>query len=352
MVTQHRHLAVGQVVRRHLAVHQVARLELPLARRQQPVQRDGGVEGAEHLHAQPIHLVLQEGVQVAGVQLAKQLVAALLGLLVLGIAKALLEQLHVVVDVPLHEHDVLVPDGVLAQEVKLDVQVVQELHVVRLEVAAADGVRLLRVVLLVAGAQRQPVDEVHRGAHLLGAVVLGLGQAGVLLADRVHVILQLARLLVLCDVGTGLEGAGGRQPHILELRLVDGVLPEGKPRDRVIVAHLLPALPGVHGGHLGHLGLGADVDGDVPRVHALLEAPHLGVLPAPAEQPRRLHAEVAHLLRHAIYQRCLVRFVGLLLLRLGFLPVLRSQLLPLLHLFLLLLQAVLRDGREVAILQL
>ena len=45
-----------------------------------------------------------------------------------------------------------------------------------------------------------------------------------------------------------------------------------------------------------------DVDGYVARVDAPLQHAHLGVLAAPAEQPRRLHAEVAHLRGGATHQ--------------------------------------------------
>jgi hypothetical protein len=45
-----------------------------------------------------------------------------------------------------------------------------------------------------------------------------------------------------------------------------------------------------------HTHIGAAVDGDVLRPHALLEQPHLRVLAATTEQAGRLDAEVADLL--------------------------------------------------------
>lgn len=49
----------------------------------------------------------------------------------------------------------------------------------------------------------------------------------------------------------------------------------------------------------------ADVDGYIARVDALLDLAHLGVLPAPPEQARRLNTEVAHLWQAAAtIRRC------------------------------------------------
>jgi hypothetical protein len=46
---------------------------------------------------------------------------------------------------------------------------------------------------------------------------------------------------------------------------------------------------------LGHRGVRGDVDHDVLGEYACLELPCLGVLPATAEETRRLHAEIPNL---------------------------------------------------------
>ena len=61
-------------------------------------------------------------------------------------------------------------------------------------------------------------------------------------AHRIGGHLELARLLVLGEVGLRFEGGVGGEPDVLEVLLRDGVLPERQPRHRAVVPHLLPLL--------------------------------------------------------------------------------------------------------------
>lgn len=83
-------------------------------------------------------------VQHRRVEAVEQVVAFLL---------VLLEQLQVLEDALLHRHLVVVANGIFTEEVKdddvlLSVQVVVERHVLVAERAAADGVRLIFVLLV------------------------------------------------------------------------------------------------------------------------------------------------------------------------------------------------------------
>lgn len=60
--------------------------------------------------------------------------------------------------------------------------------------------------------------------------------------SEVEADLKLASLLVLGQVTVRLEGGVGRQPHILEVLLGNGLLPEGQPGDCLVMPHLLPLL--------------------------------------------------------------------------------------------------------------
>ena len=161
-----------------------------------------------------------------------------------------------------------------------------------LECAAADRVRLV-LVLLVARPQRQAIDEVQRRAHLPLLRILRRPVRPILLADAIDVLLQLPGLLVLRHVVLALEGAVRRQEHVLEVLGRYGILPERQPGHGVVVADGLPGLSRI--GVLRDRRVRADVDRDVPRVDAPLDAPHLRMLPASAEQTRGLHAKVANL---------------------------------------------------------
>mmetsp|Transcript_31018 Transcript_31018/g.73741 ORF Transcript_31018/g.73741 Transcript_31018/m.73741 type:complete len:491 (-) Transcript_31018:301-1773(-) len=349
MVTQDGDLLVGRVVVGDLLVNN--RPQVLLCRLiEEAVERDRCVVRTKHLDAEPWHLLFEELVQHVGVQLAEQLVVGLLPFLVEAFPKLLLEDLHVLVDVFLYLDGVLISDRVLTEEVKLDVQVVHELHILHLEVAAADSVGLI-VVLLVPRTERQLVDEVHRRPHLRLFVVLCLGKRLILPLDSYDVVLEHARLLILLTVRLRLEAACGCQPHVLELARVHGVLPERQPGDGVVVPDLLPLPALVHLRQRGHGRLLPDVDGDILGVDTLLQPPHLRVLPAAPEKTRRLHAEVANLFGFAIDDCSLVWGFKLLLLLLSCFFLLRGELL--LGGFFLLLPSrdVLKYGGEVALIK-
>mmetsp|Transcript_16304 Transcript_16304/g.39842 ORF Transcript_16304/g.39842 Transcript_16304/m.39842 type:complete len:546 (+) Transcript_16304:388-2025(+) len=328
VIAQHRHLLVGGVVRRLLHDQRAVGVRLL----KQLVEDEGGVVRAEHLDGQARHQALQVLVHLGGVDLVEDVVVRLLALAEL-LQRGVHQRVHLVL--------LQVADGVLTQEVQLEGAGRAEVQVPHAQRAHPHRVRQV-LVLLAARTQRQLVHQVRGDRELLLQLRAGLHLLQVVAADGVHRQLQLARLLVLLDVRLSFDGGRGAELHVLPVLGVDGVVPAGQPRDGVVVDHPLPLVAG--GGH-GHLGLLADVDDDVLRRDALLDAPHLGVLATPAEQPRGLHAVVAHLLPPPVDGGPAVVFLQRVLLHLHFLLFVVGDVL----LLLALLQVPHVDLREVAL---
>mmetsp|Transcript_44536 Transcript_44536/g.93173 ORF Transcript_44536/g.93173 Transcript_44536/m.93173 type:complete len:672 (+) Transcript_44536:195-2210(+) len=323
VVAQDRHLVVGVVVElelrrlrpRVLRLHRVPReLEELL------VERERRVVGAEHLGRQPGHEALEVLVEAARVELVEDVV---LGLLALPLRRLLDQPRHdlahleevfalrgadegdagvllplegalLVVGAQLEE--VLVLDAVLAEELEEDgraLRVPVQRDVLAAQAAAADGVGLLRGVLLVARADREVVDEPQRHVLLHLQRRLGPQPLGDLLPDLDHVLLELARLLELLAVRLALEGRAGGHEDVLELA-VDGVLVEGHPRRLVLVHHRRPRVPRQRAPRGARLHRA--VDRDRLRLDHALHLAHLGVLAAAAEEAGGLDAEVSVLL--------------------------------------------------------
>mmetsp|Transcript_43411 Transcript_43411/g.140146 ORF Transcript_43411/g.140146 Transcript_43411/m.140146 type:complete len:598 (+) Transcript_43411:737-2530(+) len=346
MVAQLGHVLVCDVVVRHQRDHVPLGGALPGAHHllrlaQLGVQRDRRVVRAEDLCGQPLHEVLEVVVELGGVDLVEDLVA---GLLLLD------EGLQRLVRLGDDVGRRVVLDRVLAEELEaqLVVALVEE-DVLHAQRGAADRVRLLVRVLLVAHAESEPVDQVDRHGLLLRLHVRVLHALHVVGADAADVLLELARLFVLCEVRHPLPRRVCGEHHVLDVA-VDRVHPLCEPRDGVVVHDVAPAvpLPVAEVGHRRHRRALANVDGDVLGPDASLELAHLRVLAAAAEEAGGLDAEVAHLLLAAVDER--EDAVGLRLVLL----LLRLRLLLLGHLLLprLLLLEVRRNRRKVALVEL
>mmetsp|Transcript_9961 Transcript_9961/g.25794 ORF Transcript_9961/g.25794 Transcript_9961/m.25794 type:complete len:321 (-) Transcript_9961:282-1244(-) len=255
--------------------------------REQPLEGEGGVVRAEHLGSQPVHDAAEVLVEVTRLDLLEEIV--LFALLLEELADELVRLRD-------DGHRVVELDRVLAEEVELELVVAVQLHVLDAEGAAADRVRLLVGVLLVAHAERQLVDQVDGDRALLHLALAVPHPHHVVLAYALNVVLELARLVVLGHVGHALPRRVGGEPHALVLP-AHVVLPLGEPRHLRVVHDLPPPvhLPVLHVGHGRHGRPLGHVDRDVLRHHSPLHAAALWVVAAPAEEAGRLDAEVAHL---------------------------------------------------------
>ena len=117
--------------------------------------------------------------------------------------------------------------------------------------------------------------------------------------------LEITREPKHCALSAVAAGWQARRCSRLLVVAVDRVLPLGEPRHRVDVVNLAPLvrLAVAHVRHRRHLRALAQVERHVLRHHARLQHAHLRVLPAAAEEPGRLDAEIAHLLSPAVNRR-------------------------------------------------
>ena len=160
-------------------------------------------------------------------------------------------------------------DRVLAEEFELGLGVTVQLDVFRPEGGGADRVGLIGL-FFVADPQGEPVDEVAGGrqfhAGIVGAAEI-LEDAG---ADAVEVLGELHGLVEFELLALLFDRGGVAQPDVFELA-GELVLPAGDP-DAVGLPDDFAPVP------VGDGGIGAEVEGDVLLVGALLPAAAEGVL--------------------------------------------------------------------------
>mmetsp|Transcript_27049 Transcript_27049/g.68797 ORF Transcript_27049/g.68797 Transcript_27049/m.68797 type:complete len:396 (-) Transcript_27049:938-2125(-) len=194
VIAQHRDVLVGDRVVRVVCVDVPLPLalclgDLVLGLRELGAERDRRVVRTEDLGRQSVHHRLEVIVEVVGCDLVEELVGRLLALHKLDdhLVNHGVDGVSVVVD-----------DRVLAEKVEVQHVLARiQLDVLHTQRAAADRVRLLIRVLLVADTQRKPVDEVDSDRLLLG---LDRAHAHALVVVGAHlgdVLLERARLLVL-----------------------------------------------------------------------------------------------------------------------------------------------------------
>lgn len=203
----------------------------------------------------------------------------------------LLEHLQVLEHLPLHRELVVEANAIFAQKVEDDRVGLAERDMLKLERAAADRLSLVVGILLVAGSQRELVNQVHGCGALPVRHDIALHLLVVIGTDPGDVLLELAGLLKLLEVGLALDSTVGGQHDVLVVA-VDVLLPHGKPGGLVVV---LDRLPSMTLGRLGHLGVLADVDGDLLGQDALLDSSRLGMLATATEEAGRFDAGVAYL---------------------------------------------------------
>lgn len=216
-------------------------------------------------------------------QPVKDVVAVCLG--------GLLEHLEVLEHLPFHGELVVEANAIFTQKVENDRLGLAERDVLKLERAAADRLSLVVGILLVAGSQRKPVNQVHGCGALPVRHDIAFQLLVVVGTDPVNVLLELAGLLKLLEIGLALDSAVGGQHDVLVVA-VDVLLPHGKPSGLVVV---LDRLPSMALGRVGHLGLLADVDGNLLGQDALLDSSRLGVFATATKKAGRFDAEIADL---------------------------------------------------------
>mmetsp|Transcript_13327 Transcript_13327/g.34611 ORF Transcript_13327/g.34611 Transcript_13327/m.34611 type:complete len:260 (+) Transcript_13327:471-1250(+) len=250
VITQDGHLPVGVVVELHQLILSVLVLLRHVELAQLLLQRVRGVVRTEHLRREVLHELFEVLVQQWWRDLVKQVFGRLL---------VLHECYDILVDQVGHLNCVLVPDGILTQEIEVDDIRGLTRDVLHSQGATTDSISLFLCVLLSTNSESQFVDEVNRRSLLAVHQVAAFLQLLIAVADLVDDLQQTPCSVVLEQVGLTFDATRGGEAHVLCLAQ-EAVVKGSDPLHRVLVNNVSPRMTR-HTEDLGHRGVGGDVEG-------------------------------------------------------------------------------------------
>ena len=282
------------------------------------LEGDRGIESTEDLCAEFIHHALQVIIQTTSVYTVEQEVIRFL---------ALREADQAVIDVSWNWDGVLITNGVLSEEVKLDHVGLRELHILYLKRAAAHSVGFV-FTLLITHTKSQVVNQESTYSKLIINRVLRAYLFVIVDSNRSNVLLQSSCLLILFAIILALDLRLSCQEHILPIGILASLILEvAKPSGLGIRLDALPRMSGDW--TYWDWIISANIQAHKLRDDPLLDSAHVRMLSAAAEYAWGLHEAVGDLLKLVVNQAVLEVGLCLALLFLFSLPFLNWSILPL-----------------------